>query len=69
MKRRGFLKAVGTAAAAPTALDTAEQGSETVTKEVDIGTDKALVNSMTGEVVVPADPTRTVEITYEKITA
>jgi len=69
MKRRGFLKAVGTAAAAPTALDAVEPESEVVTEEVDIGTDKALVNPVTGEVVVPADPTRTVEITYERITA
>lgn len=69
MKRREFLKAVGTATVAPTAFDTEEPESKMVTEEVDIGTDKALVNSVTGEVVVPADPTRTVEITYEKITA
>jgi len=69
MRRRGFLKAVGTAIAASTAPDSVESESEMVTKEVDIGTDKALVNTVTGEVIVPADPTRTVEITYERITA
>jgi hypothetical protein len=65
MKRRGFLKSVGVTVVAT--LNAVEPESQMVTKEVDIGTDKALVNPMTGEVIVPADPNRTVEMTYEEI--